>query len=115
MLFWVLLGQLVSSYLFRVVLQLRLEGYLTEVTAVESAGHGIRVNCLCPAWIETPMLRKSMETIPPLDTQTALTGIPMERIGAAKEVAQSAIFLCSTWSSFITGQALAVDGGMTII
>lgn len=55
-----------------------------------------------------------MDAIPPLNDQTLLNGIPMQRIGTAKEVAQSAIFLCSTWSSFITGLALPIDGGMTI-
>ncbi|KAI1768205.1 hypothetical protein GGR53DRAFT_524894 [Hypoxylon sp. FL1150] len=87
---------------------------ITKTTAIENGPLGIRVNCLCPAWTETAMLRQTMDAIPPLNDETVTTGIPMQRIATAKEIAQSAIFMCSTWSSFITGHALAIDGGMSI-
>ncbi|KAI1769736.1 hypothetical protein F4818DRAFT_315515 [Hypoxylon cercidicola] len=87
---------------------------ITKSAAIDNAPLGIRVNCLCPTYTETPLLRQTMEDIPALNDGTALIGIPMQRVATAKEVAHSAIFLCSTWSSFITGHGLVIDGGMTI-
>ncbi|XXH05980.1 hypothetical protein Hte_012425 [Hypoxylon texense] len=87
---------------------------ITKTAAIENAPLGIRVNCLCPTWTETPLMRQTVAAIAAPDDQALLNDIPMQRIGTAKEVAQSAIFLCSTWSSFITGLALPIDGGMTI-
>ncbi|KAI5921030.1 hypothetical protein F4810DRAFT_679830 [Camillea tinctor] len=88
---------------------------ITKTAAVENGPLGTRVNCICPTWIETSMYRQTMEVIPPLNEQTAVAPIPMGRVGTAKEVAQSAIFLCSSWSSFMTGHSLVLDGGMTIM
>ncbi|KAI6081390.1 hypothetical protein F4821DRAFT_26994 [Hypoxylon rubiginosum] len=87
---------------------------ITKSAAIENAPLGIRVNCLCPTWTETPLYRKTMDIIPQLNDETSTTGIPMQRIATTKEVAQSAVFMCSTWSSFITGHALAIDGGMSL-
>ncbi|OTB07644.1 hypothetical protein M426DRAFT_317947 [Hypoxylon sp. CI-4A] len=87
---------------------------ITKTAAVDNAPHGIRVNCLCPGWIETPMLRETIDIIPPLNDETITIGTPMNRVGLAKEVADSVIFLSSPRASFITGIELPIDGGMCI-
>lgn len=81
---------------------------LTEVAAMEFAKHGIRANAICPAPIETPLLKDVQ------DEQTRrewIEGIPMDRYGEPEEVAELAAFLLGDRSSYITGQAIGVDGG----
>ncbi|KAI2606572.1 hypothetical protein GGR54DRAFT_437932 [Hypoxylon sp. NC1633] len=87
---------------------------IAKTSAIDLAPLGIRVNCVCPNWIRTPMLYQAMETYPPLNEETIAAGTPMARIGTPKEVAQSVMFFCSSWSSYVTGQTLAVDGGLMI-
>jgi NAD(P)-dependent dehydrogenase (short-subunit alcohol dehydrogenase family) len=86
---------------------------LTKTAALEYATRGIRVNALCPTGIETPMimdgrlnLRNNPEALAKFSSQAAL-----KRLGRPEEVADVALWLCSDQSSFITGHALAVDGG----
>ncbi|KAI2618420.1 hypothetical protein GGR54DRAFT_640544 [Hypoxylon sp. NC1633] len=88
---------------------------LAKSAAIENGPLHIRVNCICPAWIETPLLRRTMDAMTGLDDDALVANIPMGRIGTTKEVAQSAIYLCSSWSSFMTGHALVLDGGMSIL
>jgi NAD(P)-dependent dehydrogenase (short-subunit alcohol dehydrogenase family) len=87
-----------------------LEG-LTKAMAVELAGEGIRVNSVCPTFIETPM------TAPMLaDAQfraEVQAKIPMGRVGTAAEVAGCIVFLLSPAASLMTGSSLVVDGGWT--
>jgi NAD(P)-dependent dehydrogenase (short-subunit alcohol dehydrogenase family) len=77
--------------------------------------HGIRVNAVCPAWIETPMVMDrgpAPASIP--EVYGALAALmPMRRLGKPEEVAQAVAWLCSDASSFVTGQPLLVDGGVT--
>ena len=88
---------------------------LTRTAALEYASHGIRVNAVCPAWIETPMVMDqgpAPASIPAV--REALAGqIPLKRLGQPEEVAQAVAWLCSDAASFITGQPLLVDGGVT--
>ncbi|MDP3939452.1 MAG: SDR family NAD(P)-dependent oxidoreductase [Deltaproteobacteria bacterium] len=87
---------------------------LTKHLAVEYGRFGIRANCLCPGVIETPMthaLRESEGAEAIRDAMLAL--YPLKRFGKPEEVAWPALFLVSDASSFITGHALTVDGGMT--
>ncbi len=79
---------------------------LTETAALEFAKKNIRVNAVCPGGIQTPML----ERIPGEDKIIAQQD-PMGRIGRPEEIADSVLWLCSDKSSYVTGQAIAVDGG----
>ncbi len=84
---------------------------LTQSLALETAWAGIRVNALVPGWVETDLtdfLRVSDET-----EQGALARVPMARWGQVSEIAQPALFLASDASSFMTGQVLVVDGGLS--
>jgi NAD(P)-dependent dehydrogenase (short-subunit alcohol dehydrogenase family) len=82
---------------------------LTKVAALEYAGRNIRVNCVCPGMIDTPMA----QAIPALGRQHFLARHPLNRPGTAEEVAAAAVFLASDASTFTTGAAVAVDGGFT--
>ncbi len=85
---------------------------LTRTAALEYAPAGIRVNVVCPGAIRTPMLDRMIGLHPELgDGLLALH--PLGRIGEPDEIAQAAVWLCSDAASFVTGQALAVDGGWT--
>jgi len=85
---------------------------LTRATAIDYAGQGIRVNAICPGAIDTPMLRTAMERRQRDPVEVAKRLSPLGRFGDAAEIAAAALWLCSDASSFTTGHALAVDGGM---
>jgi len=89
---------------------------LTRQIAVEYARHGIRANCLCPGWILTPTLQQALNAAPdPARARAdAVEKIPLGRFGNPEEIANAALFLVSSESSFITGAAITVDGGYTI-
>ena len=84
---------------------------LTKSLAVEWAPLGIRVNALCPGWTATELNRNLWED-EEMGKATIAT-VPMKRWGRAAEMAGPAVFLASDASSFMTGQALVVDGGQT--
>ena len=84
---------------------------LTKSLAVEWAPAGVRVNALCPGWTATELNRTLWED-PVLGPATIAT-TPMGRWAAAAEMAGPALFLASDASSYLTGQALVVDGGQT--
>jgi len=84
---------------------------LTQSLALETAWAGIRVNALVPGWIETDLtdfLRANDEA-----EKGTLSRVPMARWGTSDEIAQPAVFLASDASSFMTGQSLVVDGGLS--
>lgn len=83
---------------------------LTKSLAQEFATRGIRVNCIAPGYIETQMT----DVLPDAVKAAVLSKIPMGRIGHPKEIAQAALFLASDLASYMTGQVLAVDGGMVM-
>jgi short-subunit dehydrogenase len=84
---------------------------LTRHGALRWAQAGIRVNCVCPGVIETPMTAPL--TANP-DMKKILDGMtPMGRMGKAEEVAAAVMWLCSDQASFVTGHPLVVDGGAT--
>ena len=86
---------------------------LTRVAAMENASHNIRINALAPGWTETPMVvANSLQN--PAFAKLARAAIPAKRGGEATEVAAAAVWLCSAEASYVFGQMLVVDGGMTI-
>jgi NAD(P)-dependent dehydrogenase (short-subunit alcohol dehydrogenase family) len=84
---------------------------MTREIAVEYARRGIRANALCPGPIETPLLEELLAD--PERRARRMVHIPMGRLGRAEELAKAALFLASDDSSFMTGAALVVDGGIT--
>jgi NAD(P)-dependent dehydrogenase (short-subunit alcohol dehydrogenase family) len=84
---------------------------MTREVAVEHARRGIRANALCPGPIDTPMLAELMRD--PEWARRRLAHIPMGRPGRVDELAKAALFLASDDSSYMTGSALVVDGGIT--
>lgn len=85
---------------------------LTRAIAVDHAAQGIRVNCLCPGPVDTPMLHGN-RTDPEEHARSIIERMPVKRIGSADELARAALFLASDDSSFMTGTTLVVDGGVT--
>jgi NAD(P)-dependent dehydrogenase (short-subunit alcohol dehydrogenase family) len=111
---------------------------LTRTAAVEYASHNIRVNAVCPGLVDTPMAARTLKRMSigamvpdprrPQWLEAGINGImrwepvgkimsrmlqPLGRPGRPEEIAAAAAWLCSDASSFVTGQALVVDGGMT--
>lgn len=91
---------------------------LTKTTAAEVARKGIRINAICPAFAETPMLSESLAQ--PGRTHEEMVGrlvqtMPMRRPGTADEIVQAMLWVCSPENSFMTGHALVVDGGLTAL
>lgn len=84
---------------------------MTREIAVIYARQGIRANALCPGPIMTPLLAKFLSDDE--RRQRRLTHIPMGRFGKPEEIAQGALFLASDESSWMTGQSLIIDGGIT--
>lgn len=83
---------------------------LTKAAALEYAAFGIRVNAVCPGYIRTPMVERLIEI--GFETEEMIVDRhPLGRIGTPADVAEAVLWLCSDESSFITGHALAVDGG----
>lgn len=84
---------------------------LTRQAAVDYAAHGIRINCICPGGIDTPMLRNAMERRGRDPIETAKRLSLFGRFGTPSEIADAALYLCSDASSYVTGHGLAVDSG----
>ncbi len=85
---------------------------LTREGAAEYAANGIRVNCLCPAVIETPLAAESFAD--PELRAIVEAKHPIGRVGEPAEVASAIAYLCSDDASFITGAILPIDGGFTL-
>jgi NAD(P)-dependent dehydrogenase (short-subunit alcohol dehydrogenase family) len=88
---------------------------LTKAMAIDHGRQGIRVNCICPGDVDTPMLPEDarMRGLRWEDYLAGCANRPLGRIGTAEEIAKAALFLASDDSSFMTGAALVVDGGGT--
>jgi NAD(P)-dependent dehydrogenase (short-subunit alcohol dehydrogenase family) len=84
---------------------------LTKAAALEYAKNGIRINAICPGVIHTEMIDRVTGKEPAVEQQ--FIGLePMGRMGTPSEIAEAAVWLCSRSASFVTGHALAVDGGL---
>jgi NAD(P)-dependent dehydrogenase (short-subunit alcohol dehydrogenase family) len=84
---------------------------LTKVAAADHAEDNIRVNAVCPGYIETPMTEETMRR----RGERIMARVPMARMGKASEIAEAVVWLCSPKASFVTGVSWAVDGGYTAI
>lgn len=85
---------------------------MTRAIAVDHAAQGIRVNCLCPGPVDTPLLHGERPN-PQEHERSIIERMPVKRIGRPEELARAALFLASDDSSFMTGTMLVVDGGVT--
>jgi NAD(P)-dependent dehydrogenase (short-subunit alcohol dehydrogenase family) len=84
---------------------------LTRQWATEWAKHRIRVNALMPTFVDTPQIASLLAD--PAFKQGIVSRIPLARIGELRDLVGPAIFLCSDAASFVTGQILGIDGGLT--
>ena len=84
---------------------------ITKTAALEYADQGIRINAVCPGYIQTPMTQSRLED--PETKARLLAKEPMGRLGTPEEIADTVVWLCSDAASFVTGHAMAVDGGWT--
>ncbi|MCB1744817.1 MAG: glucose 1-dehydrogenase [Gammaproteobacteria bacterium] len=91
--------------------------HMTKTVAMELAPHSVRVNCICPGYIATPL---SANTVGKPDTliEERVAGYknrqPIPRVGRPSDIAELALWLASERSGFVTGQAMVVDGGVTV-
>jgi NAD(P)-dependent dehydrogenase (short-subunit alcohol dehydrogenase family) len=88
---------------------------LTRALAVDCKGSGVRVNCLAPGPIDTPMLESGFQMTedPDVTREEQRRPLLLERFGRPDEVAEAALFLASDASSYMTGHVMVVDGGAT--
>jgi NAD(P)-dependent dehydrogenase (short-subunit alcohol dehydrogenase family) len=84
---------------------------LTRSAAIAYSRHGIRINAVCPGVIETDMATRAGLTSKPQVQEALLRAHPIGRFGRPEEVAKAVVWLCSEEASFVTGHAMAVDGG----
>ncbi len=87
---------------------------LTKSAAVDYAKRGIRINAVCPAYTDTAMVQSAIAGNPMMADIMA-RAIPMGRLGRADEIAAAVVWLCSDAASFVTGHALALDGGLVAL
>lgn len=91
---------------------------LTKAAAIENARKGIRINAICPAFARTDMVTKPIEQSPhgPEKAEARLiSNIPMGRMGEIEEIVQAMMWVSDPENSFYTGQALALDGGLSAV
>ena len=87
---------------------------LTRQLAVEYATNQIRVNCICPGWIDTGFNDPVLGHLTPAELEELVTQqVPLGRQGTAEDIAPSVVFLASDNAAYITGQSLVIDGGLT--
>jgi NAD(P)-dependent dehydrogenase (short-subunit alcohol dehydrogenase family) len=83
---------------------------LTKTAALEYAQKNIRVNCVCPGVIQTPMVARIMDS-GQMDERDLMAGEPVGRLGQPAEIGEGVVWLLSEASSFVTGHSLIIDGG----
>jgi NAD(P)-dependent dehydrogenase (short-subunit alcohol dehydrogenase family) len=98
---------------FEYLKPVKIQAHAVSCTALDNAPHGIRVNAICPGWVETPMVDAAIAGDPNLP-QMMKTIIPMSRIAKVEEIADVVMFMTSPSSSYVTGVGWLVDGGTTL-
>ena len=88
----------------------------TRAVALDYVRHNIRCNCICPGTVDTPSLadRINAAADPEQSRRNFVARQPMGRLATAEEIAESFVYLLSDESSFVTGQAIFTDGGMSL-
>lgn len=84
--------------------------HLTRQVALEYGPYGVRVNCICPGYIDTPLTA----SVPADIVERLVAAQPIRRVGQAQDVAYAALYLASEEASFVTGGILPVDGGQLL-
>lgn len=84
---------------------------LTRSAAADYASSGIRINAICPGFVATPLTSSALEQA----GDRALQGVPLRRLGTPEEIAEAVVWLLSDRAGFVTGIALAADGGYTAL
>lgn len=92
---------------------LRADPPVLPLAALDNAAYGIRVNSVCPSWVDTPMVRRALDDVPGLSDMIR-SSVPIGRIAHVDEVADAVMFLCSPLASYATGCNLILDGGTTL-
>ncbi|KAK1148132.1 hypothetical protein N8T08_010771 [Aspergillus melleus] len=86
---------------------------IAKTAAVDNIKNHVRVNIVCPAWTQTPMMERSLERVPQLGPIIQAVS-PLKRGAFPEEVADSILFLCSPASSYINGSVVNIDAGLTL-
>ena len=88
---------------------------LTKCLALDGARNGVRANCVCPGFVETPMLERFLSEQPePAVARAGAVGLhPLGRLGRPGDIAEAFVYLASDEARWVTGTALVVDGGLT--
>jgi NAD(P)-dependent dehydrogenase (short-subunit alcohol dehydrogenase family) len=84
---------------------------ITRTAALEYAKQGIRVNCVCPGYIRTPMVAYVIQHEGRHLEEQIVAREPIGRLGTPEEIAETVVWLCSDAASFVTGHTMTVDGG----
>lgn len=84
-----------------------------QTTAIDCVKPNIRVNAVCPSWVDTPMTQAILKRLPYLE-QAIKALSPLKRAATAEEVADYIVFLCSPSASYINGTGLPIDSGITL-
>lgn len=84
---------------------------LTRSAAADYAGQGLRINAICPGFVDTPLTAQAFDQAGP----KILAAVPVRRMGTPDEIAEAVVWLLSDRSSFVTGAAIAADGGYTAL
>jgi len=86
----------------------------TKALAAELAPDNIRVNCVCPGWIDTPFNQPAIEFMGGREEQEEMVQqtVPLQRQGIPEEIAPGILYLASDASSYMTGKELVIDGGL---